>query len=787
MKVSTRIIFSFVILGVFIIIANILGIRPIKTQLKEVSRDPSAALYSIQSINSNLTEAVEESFAYVISGDIHEKEEFLEWADHFKENVENFSYLADQVLEQLDRAEEEEEKVLYNKIISGQSELVEHAKTMFKEYEKTGSVTHKTFQGYEEAIGLVTMALKKSVAIEKKEVDQFRQIAMDTIDRSENTVYGIAFVSLILAVGMGLFISKTISGPLLKLQKALVLVGRGDFTAEVEVSSRDEIGTLARFFNKMAKDLQATTVSRNSLEEINQSLLVKIKEKDEAEERVQLERQNLYNMLDSLPMAFHLQAPDYTVPFANKVFRERFGEPKKRMCHDLMHNRSQPCEVCTTFKVFNHGKDEVSVWEANDGRNYITVCSPFKDVDGSPLVMEMALDITEQENAKKEAIRAKDEAEKANLAKSEFLTCMSHELRTPMNAILGFSQILIMDQKNTLNPFQISNVQHILKAGKHLLELISDVLDLSKIESDHIAVSIEDVPINSLIFDTLKLLQPLLKEKELSLKVVPLEIPEVTARADPIRFKQVLLNIISNAIKYNRQGGSITVSCDNLGDQNIQICIQDTGIGISSENLKKIFKPFQRVKSKTEVIEGTGVGLTISHKLMNLMQGSLKVQSEVGKGSLFSIILPEGKRYSSLDELASIVWPDEFGSKNERSDFKVLYIEDNPASIELVSSILFRQNVKILHAPDAKLGIELAIVHQPDLILMDINLPGMNGYKALKVIRADSVLNATPVIALSADGLEIDIEKGLSADFTDYISKPIQVLPFLKKVNQYIS
>jgi len=356
-----------------------------------------------------------------------------------------------------------------------------------------------------------------------------------------------------------------------------------------------------------------------------------------------------------------------------------------------------------------------------------------------------------------------------------------------MNAILGFSQLLIMDQENPLKSLQKNNAQHILKAGQHLLELINEVLDLSKVESGHVSISIEDIHLNSLISEVRDLTQPMLDEKNLDFKSAPPETPEITVLADRVRLKQVLLNLMSNAIKYTRPGGNVSVTCKKLDDHKIAINIHDTGIGIKPENLEKIFNPFQRIDAKNKSTEGSGIGLTLSRKLTQLMNGSLNAQSELGKGSCFSIILPEGKRLSSLKELQPLVEEELTGSKIEGNGFKVLYIEDNHANMELVASILFRHNLKLLQAPDARLGIELAKAHKPDLILMDIELPGMSGYEALKIIRNYPLLDPVPVIALSANSMESDIKKGLSAGFTDYISKPIQIASFLKKVNQYLT
>jgi hypothetical protein len=400
MKVGTRITISFVVLSILIITAIFLTIRPLENDLRDLGGFRSEGLHAIQSQNSKLNAAVEESFAYVVSGDTHEKEEFLNWAENFKQNANKLFPNDEQTINELGEDREEKERVLYDKIISRQIFLVKQAKIMFEEYEKTGTVSSLAFQQYEDSVDFISSALNRAVEIEKEEMEYLHRTALEKINRYEQTIYAIAFISLFLSLGLGVSISKAFA--------------------------------------------------KNKLELTNKALQNEITEKEEAQEKVHRERQNLYQMLDSLPISFHLQASDYTVPFANKVFRERFGDHHNRLCHEMMHNRTQPCEVCSTFKVFDHGKNETSVWDSQDGRSYITVCTPFTDVDGSPLVLEMALDITDQENAKKVAILAKEEAEKSNRAKSEFLTRMSHEFRTPMNAILGFGQLLDMDTEKSL-------------------------------------------------------------------------------------------------------------------------------------------------------------------------------------------------------------------------------------------------------------------------------------------------------------------------------------------------
>lgn len=609
MKVGTRITLSFAVLGIFIITVIFLSVRPLENDL---SGFRSESLASLQSLNTKFNGAVEESFAYVVSDDIHEKEEFLQWTEDFKQNQKKFFPLAEPTIDALGEFREEEERVLYDKIISEHIVLVKYAKIMFEEYEKTGTVSSQVFQQYEEKIDLITAALSKAVAIEKEEMEHLHRTAVSRINRYEKTIYGIAFISLFLSIGLGVSLSKII-----------------------------------------AKD---------------------------------------------------------GVELANKALQIEIGE-----------------------------KEE-----------------------------------------------AKEEADKSNRAKSEFLTRMSHELRTPMNAILGFSQLLEMDQENPLKPIQKNNVQHILKAGNHLLELINEVLDLSKIESGKVSLSIEEVHLAFLISDVLELLHPMLDAKKLRIDTLPPGAPTLIVKADRVRLKQILLNLMHNAIKYNRYEGSISISCKKPNDHEIQISVQDTGIGIHPEDIKNIFKPFQRVDSDINATEGTGIGLTISRKLALLMRGTLDVESTEGQGSCFFITLPTGKELASPPKLEPAVWTELPGHTNQENHFKVLYVEDNPANMELVAAILFRHNVKLLQAPDAKLGIELARVHKPDLILMDINLPGMDGYEALNIIKTDPLTNSIPVIALSAHGMASDINKGLSAGFTEYISKPIQITPFLTIVNKYL-
>lgn len=511
-----------------------------------------------------------------------------------------------------------------------------------------------------------------------------------------------------------------------------------------------------------------------TVEERTKELIKARNEAERARRGTERERKKLFDMLDNLPLAFHLQAQDYSVPFANKVFRDQFGEPNKP-CYKLMHNRTAPCEVCTTFKVFDHNRDETNIWTNEKGKTYLTVCTPFADIDGSPLVMEMALDISEQENAKREA-------EKANNSKSEFLARMSHELRTPMNAILGFTQLLQMNAESKLTNTEKKNLGTISSAGKHLLELINEVLDLSKIESGDIKLSFETVDMISIVEDVLSLSKPHADEATISLVYSKVPSEKSSVKADPVRLKQVIMNLVSNAIKYNKHNGSVYIFHENQENGMIRFGVRDTGHGFSKDKKSELFKPFVRFDKGEEHIEGTGIGLTISKQLIEMMNGAIGVESAEGKGSLFYFDIPvsENTTLAHIEEKAEPTKPSLNNNKK-----KILYIEDNPENVELVRQILNHwKEINLLSASTALIGIEIAQSENPDLILMDIHLPGMDGIAAFKKLQALSETKNIPVIALTADAMDVDIKKALDIGVRDYITKPIDVPKFLKTIDE---
>ncbi len=384
--------------------------------------------------------------------------------------------------------------------------------------------------------------------------------------------------------------------------------------------------------------------------------------------------------------------------------------------------------------------------------------------------------------------RARIKAERNSEAKSEFLSRMSHELRTPMNAILGFSQLLGTNKANPLSEHQSSQVNEIMNAGRHLLELINEVLDLASIESGKITLSPEPVCIVDLMEEVLSVVEPLADQYKIILVNEIARHHTLFVKADKVRTKQVLLNLISNAIKYNRIGGSVTISAAELDSENLQVNVQDTGMGIESDKLNKIFEPFDRLGAENSETEGTGIGMTITRKLMEVMNGSINVNSVVGEGSCFYITLPRcgpPREISKLNETNLESFQDSKRESNhERS---LLYIEDNPANLRLVEEILMeRPGLKFLSATQVPEGLEIARKLQPDLIILDINLPEMDGFKALKHLQNYDETYKIPVIALSANAMKKDIKKGLEAGFREYLTKPLDINQFLNSIDNYL-
>jgi len=373
---------------------------------------------------------------------------------------------------------------------------------------------------------------------------------------------------------------------------------------------------------------------------------------------------------------------------------------------------------------------------------------------------------------------AKFVAEKANLAKSDFLSSMSHELRTPLNAILGFAQIMESGSPPPTS-LQKRNLEQILKAGWYLLELINEILDLALIESGKVTLSPEPVSLVKVMLECRAMIEPQAQKRGIGMTFPRFEQPYFVS-ADRIRVKQVLINLLFNAIKYNKPGGSVAVEYVLRSPDSIRISVRDTGAGLAPGQLAQLFQPFNRLGKEDSAEEGTGIGLVVTKRLVELMGGTIGADSTIGVGSVFwfelSLTTAPVLAVREADHAALLLRQAAEGTPLRT----VLYVEDNPANLELVEQLIARRpDLRLLSAADGNLGIEFARVYQPEVILMDINLPGISGIDAMKILHADSVTAHIPIIALSANAVPRDVEKALEAGFFNYLTKPIKVDQFM--------
>lgn len=411
--------------------------------------------------------------------------------------------------------------------------------------------------------------------------------------------------------------------------------------------------------------------------------------------------------------------------------------------------------------------------------------SPLDTEDGM-LVSSAIRDISERKLIERALNEKKVELERANLAKDRFLASMSHELRTPLNAILGFAQLLVNDALPATAAQKKEFTQSILQAGLHLLTLINEILDLAKIESGNITLSMESVGLDELLGEIETMVEPLGSPRGIRM-IFPAKNHQ-HVKADRTRLKQIILNLVSNAIKYNRDQGALIVDCNKVGQQ-VRISVQDTGSGLGPEQLAALFQPFNRLGQEASMQEGTGIGLVVSKRLVELMGGQIGVSSTPGIGSLFWIELAEAEA-----EVAAVAAPPtvaiDHAAPPERvvypgaSAATLLYIEDNPANLKLMEDILqLHTELHMLSATDATQGIALARAHLPQLILMDMNLPGISGAQAQKILRSDPLTAAIPVIALTANAMPADVKAGIAAGFFRYITKPINIDALLEAIH----
>ncbi len=499
----------------------------------------------------------------------------------------------------------------------------------------------------------------------------------------------------------------------------------------------------------------------------------------ESEKRVQ-------DLVDNVNTLIYIKATDGSYILVNRHFEEMFGISRfdAPLCTNIDFF---PPDIAAIYsandaKVLQTGVPMEFEEPRADGGAWLTLKFPLFDVDGDIYAVGgISTDISLRRREELLARRAKDEAERANQAKSQFLSRMSHELRTPLNSILGFGQLL---QLQVPPGPRRESVDRIVMAGRHLLALINEVLEISRIEAHASQHEVEPVDVCRPLTDAVELLRPLAQERGIEILQDLHGGLYRCVLADPQRLTQVLLNVLSNAIKYNRVGGSVRISFRDLPGARLRLCIADTGHGIPPESLEKVFMPFERVGADRTATEGTGLGLTLSRSLIEEMGGTIGIErSDPGEGTVFHVDLPlaaadtvPASGYFALRDADPL---ETVGALSGT----VLYVEDNLANLDLINGLFGRVgDVQVVSAVQGRVGIELAARHHPDLVLLDLHLPDLDGDEVLRRLRADPRTADIPVIVLSADATRDQIERLKLAGAIDYVTKPIDVPVFLRAV-----
>ena len=649
------------------------------------------------------------------------------------------------------------------------------------------------------------------VAMETRAVASILVVTQEVIDighemiRSDREQAKSAFLRMQVSIGlvilaMGalivfvwLLVSRRILQPLRIFEQGTKQLAAGNYRHRLKLTQHDEIGDLAAAFDAMILRVETAALDlekhRDSLAEVVLARTNELmKAKDAAEALSVYARSLIEASLDPL-VTISAQGK---ITDVNEASALATGVPREQLIGtDFSNYFTEPDQARIGYqKVFSEGlvRDYPLAIRHTTGQimEVLYNAAVYMDANGQVLgVFAAARDMTErkrldqvlhEKNAELE--RATAAAEKANLAKSDFLSSMSHELRTPLNAILGFAQLIESDSPAPTLA-QKRSLDQILNAGWYLLDLINEILDLAQVESGKTTLSVEPVALVAVMNECRAMIEPQAIKRGIHLTLSPLEMDHFV-EADRTRVKQVLINLLSNAIKYNKPGGTVTLACALAAPGSIRISIHDTGVGLTQEQLTQLFEPFNRLGKESGPEEGTGIGLVVTKRLVELMGGALGVDSTVGVGSVFWIDF----RLTTAPALAGQHAEPSTLARPQGSEGTplrtLLYVEDNLANLMLIEQLVARRSdLRMLSAANGHLGIEFARACHPDVILMDINLPGINGLEAMKILRADPFTAHIPVIALSANALPRDIENGLAAGFFGYLTKPIKFDEFM--------
>jgi PAS domain S-box-containing protein len=513
-----------------------------------------------------------------------------------------------------------------------------------------------------------------------------------------------------------------------------------------------------------------------------------ISESTAAQEQLRRSERFLDSVLENLPnMVFVKEAEELRFVRFNQAGVDLLGIPREELIgkndhdlfseHEASHFTGHDRAVLASGGIVDIPEEPIET-VGNGSRILHTRKIAIRDEHGEPrYLLGISEDITVRKRAESSAETARAEAERASRAKNEFLSRMSHELRTPLNAVIGFGQLLALDDPS---PSQSEAVEQILKAGRHLLELINEVLDISRIESGTMTLSLEPVHLGSVLADALSLIRPLADAAGVRLVHDLAESADLYTLADQQRLKQVLINVLSNAVKYNRRGGDVRVHCSVLADGHVEIEVADTGRGMTAAQVARLFEPFDRLGAEGGNVEGTGLGLSLSRGLVEAMSGTITARSEPDVGTTMSVRLRRAAPHEPRGGAVALPVTAHVPHAERRT---IVYVEDNLANLTLVGRLLARlPNVRLIPVMKGKLALELVREHQPDLVLLDLHLPDLHGRQVLHQLKCDPVTAGIPIVVLSADATPAQFRRLLSEGAAGYLTKPIDVESLLDRV-----
>lgn len=619
-----------------------------------------------------------------------------------------------------------------------------------------------------------------------------RQQQTQTILMMLVSIIIIVVLMFVLALFFWRLVRRDLLHPLGVFEQGAQQIGAGNYSHRLNLQQHDEVGELASEFDAMVDRVEKAKLEIEAhRSQLSETVNSRTKELEVATKNAETYAKYARSLIEASLDPLVTISSQGAITDVNEAFVQATGVPREQLIGSDFSNYFTEADKArdSYMQVFDDTlvRDYPLAIRHTTGQimDVLYNASVYRDDQGRVLgVLAAARDITarkrldqklQEKNVELEG--ARKIADKANLAKSEFLSIMSHELRTPLNAILGFAQ-LIESGSSPLSTSQNQNINQIISAGWHLLDLVNEILDLAAIESGNVTLSMAPVSVVEVMLECRSMIEPQAQKHGITM-TFPVFETACFVKADQTRLKQVLINLLSNAIKYNRPGGSIIVECGKRTPDFLRISVQDSGAGLTTDQLAQLFQPFNRLGKEFSGQEGTGIGLVVARRLVEQMGGVIGVESIVESGSVFWIELSLTEAPLSAVRAAE---PAALTRQvpDEMAPHILLYVEDNPANLELIEQLVARRNdLRLICATDGEQGIEFARIHQPVVILMDINLPGISGIESMRILRRDPSTAHIPIIALSANALPIDIEKGLKAGFFDYLTKPIKVNQFM--------